>query len=135
MKSNLVNEIKQFLKDSIKTLTTTDYTCCKFNLDSDMALFVGWSDGFDPEDEYVIHSKEEPTWGIVAGIKYRDEILWADFDALMSPTAYNPETDDYFIICDDLTLCEYTNDQAVEDDALGLVRDYEYILSCLSEEE
>lgn len=129
-----VNDIKKFLKESIEILTTTDYTCRKFTLDADVSLYVGWSEGFDPDDEDVIHSKENPTWGLVAGIKFRDEILWADFDALMSPTAYNPDTDDYYIICDDITLCRYTDDGALESDALYFVENYGAIREELDKE-
>jgi hypothetical protein len=80
-----VNKIAKFLEDSVNTLQTTDYTCCRYILDGELAIFVGWSDGYDESDDTVIHAKDYPTAAINAGIKGRADALWTDYDYLNFP--------------------------------------------------
>lgn len=82
--------IQKWVLESIKTLTTTDYTCCEYPLDDDLSLFCGWSDGYDENDEGMIHSKNNPTWGINVGIKCNHDYMKTDFDYLNAP--YDEET-------------------------------------------
>ena len=86
MNNNLsVNKIAKFLEDSLTTLSTTDWTCCRYILDDDLALYVGWSDGYDIDDDLVFHSQENPSYGINAGIKVRNDSDWADYEYLNFP--------------------------------------------------
>lgn len=84
------SEIQKWVLESIETLTTTDYTCCEYKLDDDLSLFCGWSDGYDENDEGMIHSKNNPTWGINVGIKCNHDYMKTDFDYLNAP--YDEET-------------------------------------------
>lgn len=84
------SEIQKWVLESIETLTTTDYTCCEYKLDDDLSLFCGWSDGYDEDDEGMIHSKNNPTWGINVGIKCNHDYMKTDFDYLNAP--YDEET-------------------------------------------
>ena len=91
-KKNIVTQknimkIADFLEESAKWLKEHDDEggCCHFNLSSDLALYVGWSDGWDPEDETVIHSKSDPSWAIDAAVKVRNDYDCADFDLLDFP--------------------------------------------------
>ena len=84
-----VDEIAKFLEDSVNTLQTTEYTCCRYILDDELAIFVGWTDGADEEDPDYIHAPESPSWVIVAGIKERADALWTDYDYLNFPVISN----------------------------------------------
>lgn len=90
--SNNLNEsvdtssLAKFIKDSVEKLQTTDYTNCKYNLDEDLAVFVGWSDGYDTEptkDE--IGSEKCPTCRVNAIIAVRNDVDWSDLDTLTIP--------------------------------------------------
>ena len=79
------NEIAEFLKNAIKELTTTDYTCTWYDLDKDLAIFVGWTDGYDPEDEDYIHAENDPSYVIAAKIASTHEYMKTDLDWLVQP--------------------------------------------------
>ena len=94
------NSLAKFIKDSVEKLQTTDYTNCKYNLDEDLAVFVGWSDGYDKNptvDE--IASKKNPTYRINAAVKARNEAMWSDFDDLTTP---------YYVRDGEAYQCEFT---------------------------
>lgn len=57
------------IKSAVKWLKKEDCGCVTLKLNGTLAVCVGWSDGFDPDDETVIHSKTSPTYGICAAIK------------------------------------------------------------------
>lgn len=94
------SSLAKFIKDSVETLLTTDYTNCKYNLDEVLAVFVGWSDGYDetPEDYEIAH-KETPTWRINAAIKVRNEAMWTDLDYLTTP---------YYVYDGEVYQCQFT---------------------------
>ena len=80
-----IEKVADFLKDSIEWLKANDMGCCHFNLSSDLALYIGWSDGWDENDESVIHSESEPSWAIDAAVKVRNDYDCADFEYLDFP--------------------------------------------------
>ena len=80
-----IMKIADFLKDSIEWLKENDIGCCHFNLSEDLALYIGWSAGWDPNDESVIHSKTEPEYAIDAAVKVRCDTDCADFEYLNFP--------------------------------------------------
>ena len=87
-----VDKIAKFIENSVNTLMEGHYTCCKYDLDEDLAIFVGWSDGYDGEDisEDELYLEKSPTWRINVGIKVRNDYDWTDFDYLDFP--WYPDT-------------------------------------------
>lgn len=83
------NKIAKFLEKAITDLTTTDYTCIWYNLDDDLALFVGWTEGYDTNDETVIHSKDDPSYVIASKIASNHEFMKTDLDWLIQPYGEN----------------------------------------------
>ena len=78
--------IKKFLEDSVKGLVSGDATNYRYKLDDRFAIFVGWSEGYDEKDEEVIHDKEDPSFGVTAGVKvWTSDDMWTDFDYLNYP--------------------------------------------------
>ena len=100
----IVNSLVTFLKNSIESLKTGSYSCCRFIMpnsiegvpptpgekDFNVALFVGWSAGYDENDKTSIHYASDPTYCLNAGIKLRNDYDWADFDFLFYP--YTPDS-------------------------------------------
>ena len=56
------------IKSAVEWLKEEDCGCVTLKLNGTLAVCIGWSNGFDPEDETVIHSKTSPTWAICGGI-------------------------------------------------------------------
>lgn len=100
-----VKKVADFLQSAVNTITTTDYTCSKFDLDEDLGLFVGWLPGYSPEDadtDYIdcAATEENPVyWGVNAGIKIK-ATLWCDFEYLNSPWFVN----DGYVVDNDCTI-------------------------------
>jgi hypothetical protein len=91
--SNSVSELAKFIKDSVNTLLTTDYTNSRYALDEDWAVYVGWSNaGYDENDDSIIHAEDDPKWVICVKIATAHEYAWYDFDWCDMP--YNEETGD-----------------------------------------
>ena len=83
---NDVSKVAKFIEKAVNDLMTTQYTCSKYDLDEDLAIFVGWSDGYDTEtDENDLYKEDSPSWRINVGIKVRNDYDWADFDYLDFP--------------------------------------------------
>ena len=78
-------ELAKIIKENVEWLEKEDLGCCTTKLDDKFAVCVGWSNGYDPNDETVIHSKEDKEWGITAAIKVwisddlRTDFDWIDF--------------------------------------------------------
>ena len=89
------NEIAEFLKDSVEWLIDEQMGCSTYKLNDRLGICVGWQDGFDANDEDVIHSSDEPTWAIVAGIKvYTSDDMRTDYDWISYPYFANGDTVD-----------------------------------------
>lgn len=83
---NKIKTLAKWIEESVEWLRKEDRGCCTCQLDNRLAVCVGWSDGFDPEDTTIIHSENEPTWAIVIGIKvWTSDDLRTDFDWISSP--------------------------------------------------
>lgn len=82
--------IQEWVLESIKSLTSSDDGCCEYKLDDDLSLFCGWSDGYDPDDKDMIHSKNNPSYCINVGIKCNHDYMKTDYDFLNAP--YDEET-------------------------------------------
>jgi hypothetical protein len=116
-----INELAKFIEDSTNDLVNTNYTNSKFNLDEDLAVFVGWSDGYDENPtENEIYDKESPSYRPNAGIKVRNEADWADYDYLNFPWYPDGEVWDTGV-----TIEKNTNYKEV---AEWLLKEYPYIV-------
>ena len=113
------NKIAEFLKKAIDTLTTSDYTCTWYDLDEDLAIFVGWTDGYDPDDEGYIHSENEPSFVLAAKIASTHEYMKTDLDWLTQPYYEDGEVWDT-----EITLTKENN---FEQDAEWFIESYEKI--------
>ncbi len=73
------------IKDAVEWLIEEDCGCVTLKLDDRLAVCVGWSDGFDPDDETVIHGKPA-SFAIVAAIKvWTSDDLRTDIDWIDAP--------------------------------------------------
>jgi len=81
-KEQLASEIKS----AVEWLIENDMGCSTIKLDNRLAVCVGWSDGYNAEDDSVIHSKSNPTWCVNAGIKvWTSDGMRTDFDWINAP--------------------------------------------------
>lgn len=104
-KETLAKEIQY----AVKWLIEEDCGCSTIKLDDRLAVCIGWSDGYDPNDAWGIHSKESPTFCITAGIKvWTSDYLRTDFDWINSPYYSNGD-----VWCDDLTVSSDNNYETI----------------------
>lgn len=102
-KKNIVTEknikkVADFLEEACKHFKKDGEGCFHFNLSEDLALYVGWSDGYDMADTDIIKSaggREEKNgwtcgWAVNAAVKVRNDFDCADFDFLNYP--WYPDT-------------------------------------------
>ena len=88
-----IEGVANFLKSSVQSLVATDTGCCRFILNDDHAIFVGWSDGYDMTDTDIIKSPTDQRkvgsnvvgYAINAAVKVRNDFYWAEFDDLDFP--------------------------------------------------
>lgn len=81
-------EIAKFVKEAIKSLQEIQEGCCTYRLDDHLAVCVGWSAGYGKElRDDVIQAKDDPDWGINAGIKVwtSDAAMLTDYDWINFP--------------------------------------------------
>jgi hypothetical protein len=81
------DRIAQFVKESVDWLIAEQQGCCRYQLDEHLAVFVGWSGGYGKEERNdIIQAKDDPDWGINAGIKvWTSDYMQTDFDWLNFP--------------------------------------------------
>lgn len=98
-----VAKVAKFLKESCEYFKKDNEGCCGFQLSDDLALYVGWSDGYDMADDDIIKSKEGQRltdgqgrqwtcgYAVNAAVKVRNDSDCADFDFLDYPFYENGE--------------------------------------------
>lgn len=97
IKTYTVKTLAKEIKAAVKWLKEEDRGCVTLKLDGTLAVCVGWSDGFDPDDETVIHSKTSPTYAICAAIKawgsdsMRIDLDWIDAPYYKDGSIYDTE--------------------------------------------
>ena len=81
------NEIAKFLKESVEWLVANQQGCCRHKLDDHLAVFVGWSGGYEKEkQDDIIQANDDLTYAINAGIKvWTSDSMWTDYDWLNFP--------------------------------------------------
>ena len=78
----LAKNIKSAVDDLYENDSTGTY---KFALDENFAVYVGWEDGFDAEDDGCeLHSKSQPTFCICVKIA-ENSSSWADMNYVYMP--------------------------------------------------
>ena len=100
--SMTAQQLAKEIESAVDWLKNTDEGCSTIKLDYyPLAVCVGWQDGYDvEEDDGLIHSKSDPSWVIVAGIKvWTSDSMRTDFDWINSPYEENGE-----VIDNDVTL-------------------------------
>lgn len=119
-------KIVAFVKDGIEFLLKNNEGCAEYELDNDLSIFCGWSDGYDKNDESGIKptDEEESTWRINVGIKCNHDYLKTDFDWLNFP--YNEKTGEVW----DTGLTVDKNGISIED-AQWLIDEYKEIREAL----
>ena len=88
-----IAKVADFLQKSADYFKNQGEGCCHFNLSEDLALYVGWSDGYDMADTDIIKSIEGQRkngswtcgWAVNAAVKVRNDFDCADFDYLNYP--------------------------------------------------
>lgn len=86
---SLANEIK----DAVEWLKENQEGCSTIKLDNRLAVCVGWLDGYNPNNNSVIHAEDDPTWAINAGIKvWTSDSMRTDFGYINAP--YDADTGD-----------------------------------------
>lgn len=97
-KKNIITEknimkVADFLEEACEHFKKDGEGCYHFNLSEDLALYVGWSDGYDMADTDIIKSKEGQRqhgswtcgWAVNAAVKVRNDFNCADFEYLNFP--------------------------------------------------
>lgn len=82
---NNIKKLAKFLKESVEWLVNNDQGCCHFNLSEDLCVAVGWSGGWDENDDTVIHSRTDKDWCIDQEIKVRNDFDCADLEYMNAP--------------------------------------------------
>ena len=78
--------LSEEIKSAVEWLVEEDCGCVTLKLNGTLAVCIGWSDGFDPYDVTIIHSKTSPTWAICAEIKaWGSDSLRTDLDWINAP--------------------------------------------------
>ena len=84
----------KFIKESVEWLLQEEIGCCTKELTPEVQLAVGWLNGYDPEDQTLIHSKEDPTWCICVGIVAADgDDMKTDLEWLTTPYVADGENE------------------------------------------
>ena len=97
IKTYTVKTLAKEIKVAVKWLKEKDHGCVTLKLSGTLAVCIGWSDGFDPDDETVIHSKTSPTYAICAAIKawgsdsMRTDLDWIDAPYYEDGSIYDTE--------------------------------------------
>lgn len=96
MKNYTIKTLAKDIRRAVDWLVEEDCGCSTIKLDERLAVCVGWSNGFDPDDENVIHGKPA-TYAIVAAIKVwttddmRTDIDWIDAPYYEDGSVYDDE--------------------------------------------
>lgn len=86
IKTYTVKTLVKEIKAAVKWLKEENHGCVTLKLNGTLAICVGWSDGFNPDDETVIHSKTSPTYAICAAIKaWGSDSMRTDLDWINAP--------------------------------------------------
>ena len=57
-------KIKKFIEESVEWLQKEQMGCCRYKLDDHLAIFVGWSGGYDKEKDELTIAVLNYKWGV-----------------------------------------------------------------------
>ena len=90
-----VDKLAKFIEEAVEGLKAGEGTNYRYKFDDRFALFVGWLEGYDEDDDTVIHDEKYPEFAIVAGIKvWTSDDMWTDFEWLNFPYYENGDVID-----------------------------------------
>ena len=93
-------ELANSIRRAVNWLYEKDSGCVTIDLDSRLAVCVGWLNGYDDDDELAIHSKSQPSWCINVNIKVpSSDYMKTDYEYINSPYYDNGD-----VCCDDITI-------------------------------
>lgn len=137
------NAIAKFVQESVEWLVENQMGCCRYKLDDHLAIFVGWSAGYgDEKRDDVIQAKDNPDYGINAGIKvWTSNDMWTDYDWLNFPYEENgdvwdmgmsigPDEDLEWVVKSLLKMYDEVKEFDMTDKGLILPREVEYDVAC-----
>lgn len=114
-----IDAIAKFLKEASEEMVKNeDLTIDQYYLDGQLTLAVYWLDGFDENDNSVIRSKKDPSYGLVYGIKIRNPSEW-DGAYLDSPVGKNGD-----ILAEDNSFSSDASDAEFRTEASLIVDEY-----------
>lgn len=114
-----IDAIAKFLKEASEAMVKNeDLTIDQYYLDGQLTLAVYWLDGFDENDNSVIRSKKDPSYGLVYGIKIRNPSEW-DGAYLDSPVGKDGD-----ILAEDNSFSSDASDAEFRTDASLIVDEY-----------
>ena len=108
------NKIAKFVKESVEWLIDNQQGCCRYKLDDHLAIFVGWSGGYEKEKQGdLIQANDDLTYAINVGVKvWTSDYMQTDYDWLNFPYYESGDVldmgmsiapnDNYELIADDL---------------------------------
>ena len=116
-KTTLAKEIKS----AVEWLKKEDCGCSTIKLNEKLAVCVGWASGYNTKDIDVIHSEENPSFCINAGIKvWTSDSLRTDYEFINAPYYENGEVWD--------TDCTISTHEEYEVLAEYLLKEYKEML-------
>ena len=92
----MTSTIAQFIEKSVKWLQENQAGCCRYKLDDHLAVFVGWSAGYDEKkDDSIIQAEDDPYYAINVGVKvWTSDAMWTDYDWINFPYYKNGDVID-----------------------------------------
>lgn len=115
-----VKELANNIKGAVDWLYENDEGCVTIDLDSRLAVCVGWLNGYDEDDKLAIHSKTQPSWCINVNIKVpASDYMKTDYEYINMPYYSNGD-----IACNDITI---RPDEDYEALAQYLLDTYDYM--------
>lgn len=137
------NAIAKFVQESVEWLIENQMGCCRYKLDDHLAIFVGWSGGYDKEkDDALIQANDDPTYAINVGIKvWTSDDMWTDYDWLNFPyeesgdvwdmgMSIGPDEDLEWVVKSLLKMYNEAKEFDMTDKGLILPREVEYDVAC-----
>lgn len=132
MKNYTTKTLAKDIRHAVDWLVEEGCGCSTIKLDDRLAVCVGWSDGFDPDDSTVIHGKPA-TYAVVAAIKVwttddmRTDIDWIDAPYYKDGSVYDDEVsigyEDNFEFIAESFLKDYEELKDFDIDKNGLIHD------------
>jgi len=81
-----IKKLAKFIGKAIKDAKKDPHPvgCHRFVLDSELAVYIGWLDGYD-KDSYAIHASDNPSYCLNVVIGLINDTYWAELDAVCVP--------------------------------------------------